>query len=105
MSSMSHSFDHRREANGGSTLLAALDGLFQRFLLRMWPSEIFDVFRHVFADVCLPARFPRLQPGIPSCLIENRKLNVCCIAYREVCCFIRRPHLAPTSTRIPVLSP
>src|SRR5262245_43028674 len=82
MHSMSHSFDRRGKANSGSTLLEVFDGLFHRFLLMVWPYETLDLLRHVFADVCLPAQFPRLPPKISACLTESRKPIAFCITYR-----------------------
>src|SRR5262249_43150415 len=64
--SMSHSHDPHRKANSSSTLLAILLGGFREFFVVVRPSEIFDVLRHVPADVCLPVRISAIAGRNPS---------------------------------------
>ena len=87
--SMSHSHDPHRKAYGRSTLLATLIAGFRGFFVVVWPSEIFDMLRHVLADVCLPVRISATAGRNLSSQLQNLTLKPAPIAYRCACSVIR----------------
>jgi hypothetical protein len=105
VSTMSRSPNRHCEANGGPTVLEALGGLFYEFFVVVWPCEIFDVRRDVFAEVCLSARIRSITVKASSSRFQNLKHNRDQSRPAVRISFLGTPHHATTSIRIPVLSP
>jgi hypothetical protein len=102
---MSHSHDPHRKADNSSTLLAILVGGFREFFVVVWPSEIFDVLRHILADVCLPVRISATASRNSSFQLENLRLKPAAPPTTVRLALSGSFHRSTTSTRIPVLSP
>ena len=105
VSAMSHTYDPHRKVNGSATLLAILVGGFRELFLVVCPSEIVDVLRHVFADVCLLVRISATAGQNPSSQLENLRLKPAASPTAVRLPLSANLHRATISTRIPVLSP
>jgi hypothetical protein len=93
------------EADRRPTVLEDLIERFRQYLLAVLQSGSFAVLWHACADVCLPARATAFPIAAARISPENLRPATSASPPAVRAAGLAAPHLATTSTRIPVLSP